>query len=583
MPRPRSFGLRHSVGRVLLIGAVVASGGCGHSRTVSGAQALAAPKHGPPLPLPGPPPAPLDGEATPIWNAQLDGRAFPDHVLALTWDDGPDKHTLELARYLSSRHVSGTFFVVQSWRAGLSSAPGSGSTVFETGYAHLPVLQELVKLGQRIANHTLNHVKLPSVAPQLASRELAENQRNIDPFLSDEARFFRAPAGAWDTAIARRTTADAYLGKLVGPIRWDIDRKDWENSVECASKTPARDCESWHDGLRLKPQVTARRYLETIEHMGHGIVLMHDRVGAVGSHYALDVAHSLLPVLIARGYVFAAPVLAFSPPVGRVAAAVQDALRGLSLQGLKLVDENGDGRADLCGLSANQTYCLPSEESPGAAGGQTPKAFFATPEPVVSGSAALTGAFPGQLPPGWDTPSGAALSGDLDGDGLLDLCRFESGGLMCARGEAHGYDAPRRWLASAELALGSASAPDAAALADVNGDRHADACWVSSGEVRCSLWKNGAFAAPSRWFEGSAKLPLFGDLNGDHRADLCFQAPHGIACAFSTGATFTGATTWVGASSFPDDSQLVLADINGDGRADLCGLSGGQVACGLAP
>ncbi|MEO7038181.1 MAG: FG-GAP-like repeat-containing protein [Polyangiaceae bacterium] len=582
MPRLGSFGLRHRVDLILLIGAVGASSGCGHSRTVSGAPAPATSNLARPAPPPAAPAAP-EREAVPIWDAQLDGRAFPDHVLAVTWDDGPDKHTIELARYLSARHVSGTFFVVQSWRAGLSFAPGSGSTVFETGYAHLPVLQELLRLGQRIANHTLNHVKLPSAAPQLASRELAENQRNIDPFLTDEARFFRVPAGAWDTAVAGRTTADAYLGKLVGPIRWDIDRKDWENSTECVSKTAARDCEPWHDGLRLKPQVTALRYLETIEHLRHGIVLMHDRVGDVGSHYALDVARSLLPELIARGYVFAAPVLAFSPPVGRIAAAVQDALRGLSLQGLKLVDENGDGRADLCGLSANQTYCLRSEEKPGAASGETPKAFFAAPEPVVGVSAALTGAFPHQLPPGWDTLSGAALSGDLDGDGVLDLCRFEARGLMCARGEAHGYDAPKPWLLPAELALGSATAPVAAALADVNGDRHADACWVSSDEVRCSLWKNGAFAAPSRWFEGSAKLALFGDLNGDRRADLCFQDPRGIACAFSTGSAFTGATTWLGASSFRGDSQLALADINGDGRADLCGVSGDQVACGLAP
>jgi peptidoglycan/xylan/chitin deacetylase (PgdA/CDA1 family) len=139
---------------------ICACSGCGYSRSASGEQALAKPKYAAAAAVARPAYQPAAVPAT-----QLDGRKFPDHVLAMTWDDGPDQHTVELAQYLRSRRVSGTFFVVRSWQEGLSDAPGSGPSAFETGYAHLPILKDLVRLGQRLANHTLNHVRLPSVEP----------------------------------------------------------------------------------------------------------------------------------------------------------------------------------------------------------------------------------------------------------------------------------------------------------------------------------------------------------------------------------------------------------------------------------
>ncbi len=513
MLRTKGLGSRRRLPLTALCSVVIASAGCGHSRS----QALAKTKYVAAAVRPAPP----RRKPLPVRGTQLDGQKFPDHVLAVTWDDGPDKHTVELARFLSSKHVSGTFFVVSSWQKGLSDEPGTGKGAFETGLAHLPVLQDLVRLGQRVANHTLNHVLLPSVEPELAQRELAQNQHQIDAFLPDEVRFFRAPAGAWNADVARLASQDPYLAQLIGPIGWDIDRKDWESSVECKSKVPARDCESWHDGLRLKPRVTAWRYLETIERQRHGIVLLHDRVGDVGSEYALDVARLLVPELIARGYVFAAPVLGFSKPVERASAAARDALASLSLADLELTDIDGDGRADLCGRTAGQRYCLSSQETPGGESGQTPKAFFSTPVAVAQRAA------------------------------------------------------PRK-LALSRNATGSAAA-------DIDGDGHADACWSSADGVRCALWRAGALAYPRLWLASSAQKLLFGDLNGDRRADVCFASAQGVSCAFSTGSAFAASTTWLSAAAFDASSRLILGDINGDGRADLCGVQGGQVSCGLAP
>src|SRR6185369_11642578 len=111
-----------------------------------------------------PPPAPEaavhDSAAQEIAPAQhsgrtpIDGRAFPDKVIALTWDDGPDANTLRLARYLATQKISGTFFVVNAWNHDTSAEPGLGRDVLKTGYEHLPVLGDLTALGHRVANHT---------------------------------------------------------------------------------------------------------------------------------------------------------------------------------------------------------------------------------------------------------------------------------------------------------------------------------------------------------------------------------------------------------------------------------------------
>ena len=196
-------------------------------------------------------------------TGQFGGQAFPEGVLALTWDDGPDLHTLELAHYLRIEHVVATFFVVQRWLPKLSADPGTGAEKFNTGYDPIPILRDLVGLGHRIGNHTLNHPLLTTVAPEVAKSQITENQRGIDPFITNELPLFRAPGGEWSEPVAMAVSSDPVLNNLMGPIRWDIDEKDWQDSIECTSLHPASDCEraSRFTGPRLKATVAARRYL----------------------------------------------------------------------------------------------------------------------------------------------------------------------------------------------------------------------------------------------------------------------------------------------------------------------------------
>jgi peptidoglycan/xylan/chitin deacetylase (PgdA/CDA1 family) len=423
-----------------------------------------------------------EGAATVVRHrAQLDGRGFPDHVLALTWDDGPDANTLRLADYLASHHISATFFVVDEWAGDLSEEPGRGPHEFETGYAYIPVLGDLVALGHRLGNHTANHVLLAAAKPAVVDFELRENQRNIDPFLTNELRVFRSPGGAWDEGAGAVVDHDPALDGIVGPVRWDIDRKDWEGSLYCRSSRPLVECEPGAPGQksRVRAGVTASRYLDSIAKAGHGIVLFHDRVGDVGSDYALRVAREVIPVLEARGYVFASPVLEFSTFRSRAGDSLtSDWLTSLDASTMTLVDIDGDGRADLCGSGTGGFGCARSVERPGTGAD-------ARPETVFEWSAAWNASV---RPPPGGLRAPIGLRGDLNGDGRIDECHIAREGVSCALSGPHVMLTPTTWLVAGRADAEPWMTPNARVfLADVNGDSRADLCAVSSAGIGCAL------------------------------------------------------------------------------------------------
>ncbi|MFT3772689.1 MAG: polysaccharide deacetylase family protein [Minicystis sp.] len=362
-------------------------------------------------------PAAAEPPPAPRARPQLDGRAFPEKVLALTWDDGPDARTLELATYLHHEGVSATFFVVGEWVDGVSSEPGEGTDVYETGHRSLPVLADLVALGHRLGNHTRSHVLLNDADATTVAAELRENQAWIDPWISNDLRIFRVPGGAWNAAASAAVDADPVTRGLVGPIRWDIDGKDWEGSLYCRSSRPAAECEPAAPGhhARVKPAVIARRYLSAIEAAGRGIVLFHDRVGHVGSRYALDIAHIVIPELEARGYVFAAPILAFSPLAPRAAAP-----HGVLAEGA-LADVDGDGKPDRCAPSHGGIACTPSRAGRRAAASTwSAGADFADAD--------------------------AVRFGDVNGDGRADVCGRTREGIACALSTGRAFTRASVWV-----------------------------------------------------------------------------------------------------------------------------------------
>jgi peptidoglycan/xylan/chitin deacetylase (PgdA/CDA1 family) len=542
-------------------------------------------------------------------------------VIALTWDDGPDASTLQLASYLKSHRISATFFVVSSWVDGLSDDPGDGKGVFQSGYEFLPILGDLVELGHRVANHTLNHVVLrEAVGPRTVDRELRENQQNLDPFLTNELRLFRAPGGGWGSFAQGIVDKDPYLGRMVGPIAWDIDQKDWDESLHCRGPRGIFECERLGPGgtLRMKPSVVAARYVASIESAGRGIVLLHDRVGHVGSTYGLEVARAMIPPLEARGFVFASPVLRFSPlVVRRHEADVSEAHAHWDASTLGIGDVNGDGRDDACGRDAIGISCAISVQSTGS-DGALPRTVFRSVASAGAGRWDAAGAIHladvtgdgradvcvagaegircaasnvvgelGELRT-WSSDDHAASLhfADVDGDGKADACTRTSTGMACARNAGRRFEAARSWLADMSDAHGWSDAKYASTiqLADVDGDGRADVCGRGPTGIQCALSTGKGFGRLDRW---SAAPELaegalhFGDLNGDGRDDVCSRTREGVMCAFSTARGFTRPTLWLALDA--DVTDTTLGDVNGDGRADLCGRTPAGLACALAP
>ena len=571
-----------------------------------------------PVPVPVPDlPLPL---AAP--HVSLDGRSFPDKVIALTWDDGPDASTLELASYLKRHDISATFFVVSAWVDGLSDDPGNGKGVFESGYEFLPILGDLVELGHRVGNHTLNHVVLREAAgAAVVDRELRENQHNLDPFLTNELRLFRAPGGGWGSFGQGIVDGDPYLAQMIGPIRWDVDRKDWDESLHCRGPRGIFECERLGPGgaLRMKPAVVAARYVAAIESAGRGIVLLHDRVGHVGSTFGLEVAQAMIPQLEARGFVFAAPVLHFSPLVVRRHEADVSDGRRWDPSTMRVGDVNGDGREDVCGRSALGLSCAISVQSAptsedhmphtlfravrdGAGGDDVPAGAIHLADVTGDGQAdvCVAGALGiscaasnvvGELGPfrAWspDDHAAALRFADIDGDGKADACSRTPSGIACARNVGRRFDVAHTWLADMSDARGWADAKYASTvqLADVDGDGRADVCGRGPNGIACALSTGKAFGKIEKWARGSDLADgdlRFGDLNGDRREDVCARTTEGIACALSTGHGFTKATVWLTANSSALEAWQ-LGDVNGDHRADLCARGPSGLACALAP
>jgi peptidoglycan/xylan/chitin deacetylase (PgdA/CDA1 family) len=387
--------------------------------------------------------------------------------------------TLALAGYLAARHVCATFFVVGEWEAGLSEEPGVGAHSFETGHMYLPVLGDLVALGHRVGNHTMHHVLLAQARPEGAVEELRANQRSLDPWLVGELRLLRAPGGAWDERAAATVEADPGLRELVGPIRWDIDGKDWEGSLYCRSDRPQSECEVPSRGRepRVRVEVTAARYVEMARDLGHGIVLMHDRVGDVGADYALRVARRVVPALEDSGFVFAAPVLSFSPLRPRVGDLLTaDWYTSLDPETISLQDVDGDGRADLCGRSLGGESCARSVKVPGAGDDLRPRTVFLWSEGWSTSR---------HSPPHSAVPT-PPLEGDLNGDGRADECSVRADGVLCALRGPRGLLGASTWLPFGRAdALGWSGARFL--LGDVNGDGRADLCAVHGEDFGCAL------------------------------------------------------------------------------------------------
>src|SRR5688572_16338621 len=253
-----------------------------------------------------------------ITGGQINGSALPAKTVVLTYDDGPDEHTMALAQYLKDEGIRATFFVngrrfcktmdetgkcltPQDTRRCTNGQMQAGVT--NPKYYPEAMLGQLVAMGHRIANHTQDHCHMNGQSMDDAIWEVKTTQDLLDKYICDNVYLLRAPFGEWSGAVATRINSMMGFTKIIGPINWDVDGNDW-------------DC--WQKGT--SPQACANRYMSILNGRGKGIFLMHDRPEFnVGYEGPLLMTKILVPRLKAEGYKFATmdEVLRMPPkPIG---------------------------------------------------------------------------------------------------------------------------------------------------------------------------------------------------------------------------------------------------------------------------
>jgi peptidoglycan/xylan/chitin deacetylase (PgdA/CDA1 family) len=209
---------------------------------------------------------------------------FPDKTLFLTFDDGPGEvdtppsepgpPTLELAQYLQSIGAPATFFMV-------------GRQVQQ----HPGLAEQVAGLGHQIGVHTYDHLGLDDYLNQNGDivRQISLTTALL-PDPGDAPYYLRAPYGQWTPAVTQALNADLLTSvTCFGPIHWDNAATDWDK---------------WLDDV--DPATVAQQYLDNINALGKGVILMHDNMANVrrsaAKNRALALAENLVPMLQAGGY-----------------------------------------------------------------------------------------------------------------------------------------------------------------------------------------------------------------------------------------------------------------------------------------
>lgn len=223
-----------------------------------------------------------------FFDRDFKGRDLPPKVLCLTYDDGPGPDTLEVGRYLGEQGIRAAFFVV-------------GRHAEE----RTDVLARLRDGGHCLGNHTYSHPGLVALAEAGGDvvGEVARTDSLIRPYVTSAVVFLRAPYGNWrqkkapdsdedrDTSIvADVLNRSGRFRDYLGPVNWDISAADYDYWKRGAS---GEEC--------------ARAYLDKIDRLGRGIVLLHDGsedADVRARNRVLQATRLMVPALKAKGYCF---------------------------------------------------------------------------------------------------------------------------------------------------------------------------------------------------------------------------------------------------------------------------------------
>ncbi|MBS4172621.1 polysaccharide deacetylase family protein [Bacillus sp. FJAT-49736] len=165
-----------------------------------------------------------------VWNARTQKK-----LVALTFDDGPHpEYTPDILKLLKKYHAKSTFFVI-------------GELVKQ----YPEIVQEEVKNGHEIANHTFSHHFRSNLSKKHLKKELKKTEEIIREITGVSTAFFRPIGGYYNQKIVQTARNSGYRVII---WTWNQDSKDWKEpgaekiAENILSDTMPGDIILMHDG-----------------------------------------------------------------------------------------------------------------------------------------------------------------------------------------------------------------------------------------------------------------------------------------------------------------------------------------------
>ncbi|MBM6616886.1 polysaccharide deacetylase family protein [Bacillus suaedaesalsae] len=128
------------------------------------------------------------------------------HV-ALTFDDGPSKYSLEIARILKEHNAGGTFFFIGT---SAQKYPSYVKSIHQDGFS--------------IGSHSMHHANLRHLSYSEQENEIVTSIELIQSLTEEEVVLFRPPYGS------KNGITEEILNKLQHKVvLWNKDTEDWKN------------------------------------------------------------------------------------------------------------------------------------------------------------------------------------------------------------------------------------------------------------------------------------------------------------------------------------------------------------------
>lgn len=139
----------------------------------------------------------------------IEGKEVNDQMALLTFDDGPNEHTLTIAQTLAEKDAPAIFFVNSMY---LEDDEGK------------EILKEIHDMGFAIGNHTHTHASLPSISEEKQTEEITTTNDLVEEIIGSRPRFFRAPFGQ-NTDHSKQVVIDENMALM----NWTFGY-DWEDA-----------------------------------------------------------------------------------------------------------------------------------------------------------------------------------------------------------------------------------------------------------------------------------------------------------------------------------------------------------------